>query len=228
MKNTLMTSALIAGTLGLMISANAAIVQGDFSSGESSVNTDDNNILRYDRIDAGWDTDFTGGWQGNAGGYAETLTGSASLGQAFTNTQTGSGTIAFDWDALDGTLDQLEITYTVYGWGEPTSAPSGATARLFRLNGTIESYGLPGAPAAVLVSGVVSDVSGGGATTFTSASFDLSAYATIGVHFLQTDSTLASRTLDNVVLSHTVAVPGPSSAALLGLGGIALILRRRK
>jgi hypothetical protein len=32
----------------------------------------------------------------------------------------------------------------------------------------------------------------------------------------------------NALLVHTTAVPEPSSAALLGLGGLALILRRRK
>lgn len=37
----------------------------------------------------------------------------------------------------------------------------------------------------------------------------------------------AQANLDNVIVDH-VAVPEPSSAALLGLGGLALILRRRK
>ena len=37
-----------------------------------------------------------------------------------------------------------------------------------------------------------------------------------------------AHTLDDVVLTGTVAVPEPSSAALLGLGGLALIMRRRK
>ncbi|MCP5537949.1 MAG: PEP-CTERM sorting domain-containing protein [Akkermansiaceae bacterium] len=34
--------------------------------------------------------------------------------------------------------------------------------------------------------------------------------------------------IDNLVVEGTVAIPEPSSAALLGLGGLALILRRRK
>ncbi|MEO1855922.1 MAG: PEP-CTERM sorting domain-containing protein [Rubritalea sp.] len=52
---------------------------------------------------------------------------------------------------------------------------------------------------------------------------------TVKVDFTQTDGNLGTSRYDDFILTGDLtAVPEPSSAALLGLGGIALILRRRK
>lgn len=78
----------------------------------------------------------------------------------------------------------------------------------------------------------------GGAVTSSPASPANPTYADIVVNgtvdtastevFLVLSNSAGQTRIDNVRLDYVSAVPEPSSAALLGLGGIALILRRKK
>ena len=126
--------------------------------------------------------------------------------------------LSFDWNARANWLTTDAIAYTLFTTSDNTSSGTITTIAEGSVDGNItntavtinESFTGIGTVAGASV----------GQQLWIEFAYDLSSYAV-------DKTTDANARVDNVVLT-AIAVPEPSSAALLGLGGLALILRRRK
>ena len=170
--------------------AQAGLINGSFDSATIGDDGAAAYWVEYQHNDTGWRT-VNGDWT-LAGGVATTATGgSGKLGQLFTNTQTGSGTVSFDFsDNATG----ANMRYDVYGW---VSATPGATDDAFIIrDNTSTADGTLGGTKTDLISNAQV-----GAGSITSASFDVTGYDYLGIRFYQQDNT-AGQTIDNVVFSH--------------------------
>lgn len=166
---------------------------------------------------------------GSASGFISETAGTAEAGEPIGvagNIETaGSWSTSFTFTANDNyDLSSFDISsYSISGGGAHQGAPHQVTWNLIisdagqiftGINGAIEAGGAAAEAFSIDTTGT-SLVSG---TTYT---FDLTVSST--------DTGGNNIALNQLTLNGNVAaVPEPSSTALLGLGGLALILRRRK
>jgi hypothetical protein len=242
--NTQLALPLLAALITLQSTQAANILVDDFSSTSVDSNAGGGRLIEND-INLGWDAHFTSSWAITGGVLTNTNTTAGAVGseggvaQVFSygpdaNTEV---TLSFDYDVtagdtlyvqlwgIDGTYDATNshvVNHEVTGGGMYWSNQDTA----------VEAYALqggganPGAAMATL-SGI-----GTFSTTINIADLGVSGVTTAGdfeyymVGFARDiGATPGTTSIDN--LSFT-SVPEPSSTALLGLGGLALILRRRK
>ena len=217
-KNTQTISTLAALT-GLALAAGAAhaaiaVTGGDFESPANGANTQPTDIPMW------FDTTVQYADAQNGSGYTSNGTQSAILynegtsGYMYQSLGTlETGTVSLDWS-----FDQLRATYKNPGYG------SGDLRFFYGVavgaDGTdIDTLGLTQI-------GSTYSITQPGVDTPRSGSVDVSSLAagtTIWMDFSQPSGQLV---VDNV--SVTAVVPEPTTTALLGLGGLALVLRRRK
>ena len=241
------TNTLAAALGGLLITASASqaalLVNGDFSSAIV-----DSTNLNDEHLDTGWKgkTSMTNGFSVIGG---EAVAGTVQWGFGQVNTLgSESGNLlrfSFDWTPDAGaTGDALSVDWQMAGWTATAVGTrfgivnaAGLGARTDGGSADFTVYDLVGGsssmgnvtPVKTVVTGVagttlnytidvdISGVAGSGS--------DLSTLNYFGVAFNTVNGTATGGTLDNVSV---ITVPEPSSAALLGLGGLVLILRRRK
>ncbi len=196
----------------VLFPGDADLVDGGF---DSFITETASVWFTFDMVDTGWIA-HDAVWVATSGAaesqtwpYTQEAPGSV-LVQAFTNTSSGEATLSFDYDSNGGG----SATYSVVGW---TNTP---TANMMYINSqwaTSEAA----VDGVVLISGATgfNGTAAGTSTTITSAEFNLSEYAYIGV-WLREDGRVAGRTIDNVVI--TSGAPNPPSnfsIETLGAGG---------
>jgi hypothetical protein len=122
----------------------------------------------------------------------------------FVNDEAGGDYITF---SLTGLALSTQYAFTVYGGRNDANFVNNALIRDLANTTTLASYG-----------------------NRASATFNLTSDALGALSFRFTENETVTNTSTNSTLvgMSVIQVPEPSSAALLGLGGIALILRRRK
>lgn len=155
-----------------------------------------------------WTAGGAGNYAGAWAGQALTGTQSAVIGNVSTSGQyitvdpngsAGVGTIVFNWERFTTTTTPLIVQWT-------TDALDGG--EVWTDASTIDISGAPG----------------GG---WTNETININQTGDVKVRlFLSGGVNTGGASFDDIVV--TDAVPEPSAAALLGLGGFALILRRRK
>jgi hypothetical protein len=213
------TCAALALTVGLGVAANAAIIVPitATSTGTSTQNGDAGTAL-VNLVNGSGLSGTPIDDQGNAGG----ITHGTDLSQLWVTANNGSdffepapGTVQIDFD-LGGSYDLTDSYIWGYGYFGTSNSASAITVS-YSTDGTTFSN----AEDITLPSGTVTEAQ--------SSTLNALAGAT-HVRFLLTDNLGSGDRvgLGEVRFGGTAAVPEPSSAALLGLGGIALILRRRK
>lgn len=201
----------LAALAATALSANAAIIASTgFESAEDAGFTNNvNNNFSVTTGGATWSVGGTGNYAGSWDGAALNGTQTAVIGNVSTaghymtidaTGATGVGAIEFNWERFTNTTSNLLVQWT-------TDA----------LNGS-ETW-----TTAETVSGFAGSAGGGWTKTVTT----INQTGDVKVRLLLETGT-GGASFDDFVVNDFVAVPEPSSTALLGLGGIALILRRRK
>lgn len=224
--NTFNKFALTVSALGLISSANAAEYFIDLGTSDP--------VFAYAPV-------FTGTFDGSTGAIAGHNAETNTPGSAGVNVALGGG-ITFSTTTVGG----HEFTA-----GSDPSALVALTNDYIYVNGSTVEGG-PATSATYMISGVnatdtvVVEFLGGVWNPASEASFNGSGFTTTtGTEFTQigssaTGSSSYTGTLGNslaiehtfsavrITVTETAAVPEPSSTALLGLGSLALILRRRR
>lgn len=254
-KKTKITSLITAGILGTAMASQAAsviLIDDDFSS-SSAVYDSRFNKAEIDtdtwRGHAGaspWDWSVTGGALTNVG----TTGGSAHLINSVSSTATWADKVTLSFDYSVGAGSTLYFYSTLFtGEADATMA-----ARTTKTDGTFWSndfsqgwsgqlgfdgpeYGLSGGnPYTVSTANAVTSFVGGTSGTF-SQTYDISGFGGGDFSIADVSNVLAvfafnagapgdgAISIDNFNMT---AIPEPSSTALLGLGGLALALRRRR
>ncbi len=222
MKNTVKYM-LVAGVAMACGSAFAGLINGDFSSPIANSTAPWHTFEAIN--DIGWvshDLSFT--TSGNAATSQDsTATGWSSghnfLQQMFTNNLTGNQTLSFDFEQDVGG----DLQYAVFGWsGGPLSGNvmyangQWATANVSRDGGQTVTN---------IVSGTLTDVAGGGATSLTTAAFDMTGFSNIAISFMGSSVTTTGLTIDNVSID---AIPEPATLGMVAVFGGAILFVRRK
>ena len=216
MKNTIkyIAPVLLAAAVG---SANAATIVYDFDAGDGVASSD----FGFGVTSGVWTPDVDAGGFAFQNGRAES--GMRSDGAAPTPYPVNSFTVTIPSGT---TVDLTQLTFDV-GFNE-TFHPNTKTPGwgLVISQGTTADPDMAGTLPTVVAAGYtfenkVITLTGLTGLTDTTVTFDFTLTIDVGNNNLG-----RANTMDNVVLTGTV--PEPSSAALLGLGGLALILRRRK
>jgi hypothetical protein len=222
-KNNTHTISTLAALAGLALAAGSAhaaiaVTGGDFEIPDIGATTQPGDIPMWFDNDVPYAASHNGEGYTSNGSQSAILYSGDEIGYMYQSLGTlDAGTTSLDWS-----FDQLSKTYSGGGdgtgdvrffYGTDAGAGNGADidtlVGLTQIGSTISIPNLPG-----------------GVDTLRSGSVDVSSVAegsTIWMDFTQTSGFLL---IDNV--SVTAAVPEPSTTALLGLGGLALILRRRK
>ena len=242
----------LGASFALAASASAALTNGDFETGDLtgwtafSFGGTTTNFVIDSSTQIGGDHSLASG------------TGDGSLGSAdatFQNIGSAYANFTYSMDfRIDGTSTVREMDW---GLSSNTGGDSNGTIR-FGVDNTngIRGIGINGAGGGswgALNGGTFNPVTG---TDYTwtiigssfdgtsSASYDMQISDSGGVVFTSTNNTFTTNTGASIAsvnftrggnwgsgaytVDNVSAVPEPSSAALLGLGGLALILRRRK
>ncbi len=206
------TSTAIALTLGLAASANAAL--------SYTYNYDDAPGVENGAIDA---------YEDDAAGFLHTDTNTAFTSGDLNDLAfySGANPVTDDPNSMVGWVTAASITIDLGGLFDLTSVD-------------ISSYGFPpfnvGRADDVTISTSVDNVTYGVGTLHLLTDTDTTqvvARTDTGVRYIQLSFDGDSHTgdkwaLNELAVEGTAVVPEPSSTALLGLGGLALILRRRK
>ena len=216
MNNTTKTSTRLAALAGLALtaSANAAVIVNP------SFEVDDVGNGAYISTATGWDV--VGSPTGTQDFDAESPTATDGEQHGFASFANASLSQLTPYIITAGETYTLTVDVgqvTNFSGSQATISLFGSTAgigtALTNINGTAESVVAPGS-GAYLINQTVS---------YTAVAGDAFVGQQIGIALVNTAGT---QTLYDNVRLDIVAVPEPSSAALLGLGGFALILRRRK
>ncbi len=212
MKKLIITNLLIATA----ISTNAATIANfNFNSGTTSSDTEINSTATFAPIPNA----ANAGRSGDGNAFIRATATGTDLAAALADTDVFTVTITADAGF------QFNLTSINFDFGGKSDTTAYVT------NGVVYSGGV------TLHDEAFSVVTGGGTSYDTGNSDSLAAASFQGVTsatftFANYDNTgVASNTnrWDNITIEgDVVAVPEPSSTALLGLGGLALILRRRK
>ena len=220
MNNTTKTSTRLAALAGLALtaSANAAVIVNPSFEVDDVADGGFTNGLA-----TGWDTvgtstgtqDFTAGQvpqptDGEQHGVVSFQ--STSLSQVTSHTISSGLTYTLTVDVGQvSNFSGSEATIFLFG------GTTGIATPLSNTNGTAEQAGVAPGSGAYLLNQTVTYTALASSDPFEGEQIGIGFYNSVGTQTL----------FDNVRLD-IVAVPEPSSAALLGLGGFALILRRRK
>jgi hypothetical protein len=232
MKKTILTSFATCAILATSASAanlafdgdikNTTVATGDFWQGRSVMTTNINSGVTLTITDAQWQTIIQ---QNNSGTSTWNINGGTVDGSG------ASGNGAIFW--LGNETDSIGVINMNSG----TFDGSGFTEFRFGRNGGVGILNLAGGP--VTIGDSTPDIAGNDRLNFTTGStgsFDVTGWTQTDYETLWTNGNLTvngGQTGDfsdnfQVTGSTLTTVPEPSSAALLGLGGLALILRRRK
>ncbi|MEP2776265.1 MAG: PEP-CTERM sorting domain-containing protein [Luteolibacter sp.] len=173
---------------------------------------------------------FAAEGQGVQDGTGNNMAAAWASGQYWQFSITADSGYTFDLDTL--TFDIGRATNGTNDWAIRTSVDDFAADLVYRDQGTLSTVTGQTVNFNTFSTSGLSGTSGGGEGTFTAGQFDNLSTITIRIAYddRQSNTGSASATrLDNWTVNGSVnAIPEPSSAALLGLGGLALILRRRK
>ena len=173
---------------------------------------------------------FAAEGQGVEDGTDDDMPGAWSSGQYWEFSVTADAGFSFDLDTL--TFDIGRAGNGTNDWAIRTSVDGFAADVEYRNQGTLGNVTGQTVNFNTFADTGMSGTSGGGEGAFTAGQFDGLSTITIRIAYddRQGNSGTGSATrMDNWTVNGTViAVPEPSSTALLGLGGLALILRRRK
>lgn len=235
MKNSIKNTLLIGGiTIASALSSQAALVYTTDFTGEGY--TQNNGAIVFDN----GTTTAVEEWFGSNNGMG-IAGGDLSFNNSTANRWRGTGIWldASSWAA--GTVT-VELDVANYVAGADTTllfqafAATGVDASntvTLDLHGSVSAGGASAATgtAAISLLGAQQNITADGtdvAFTFTYNGTD----DFVGLVFAQsntaTGTAFGSADLDNLTVNTTDPIPEPSSTALLGLGGLALILRRRK
>ncbi|MCP5535517.1 MAG: PEP-CTERM sorting domain-containing protein [Akkermansiaceae bacterium] len=173
---------------------------------------------------------FTSEGQGVENGTADNMSAAWTSGQYWEFSITADSGFTFDLDTL--TFDIGKSANGTNDWAIRTSVDAFAADVEYRNQGTLGTATTQTVNFNTFADTGMSGTSGGGEGTFTAGQFD--GLSTIMIRIAyddrqnDTDSASATR-LDNWTVNGSVnAVPEPSITALLGLGGLVLLLRRRR
>ena len=244
---TKITSLITAGILGTSLASQAAItlIDDDFSSNTAVADS------RFNKGDI--DTDL---WRGNSdwsvsGGAltnAATAGGSTHLINSVSNTATWADkvTLSFDYAVgagstlyfystlftgeaggnMDGRTSKTDGTYFANDFANGWSGRIGFSGPEYNLGG--------GSTTSSNTANAVTSFVGGTSGTF-SQSYDISGFGGGDFSIADVSNVLAVFTVNTAAAGaisidnfNMTAVPEPSSTALLGLGGLALMLRRKR
>ena len=173
---------------------------------------------------------FAAEGQGVEDGLTDDMDGAWASGQYIEFTITADAGFTIDLDSL--TFDNSRAIRGTNDFAIRTSIDSFAANLVYQNQGTTET-----ATTQTVNFNSLTDFTGlagtnVGSNTFTDTQFDGLSAITIRIAYDDRESNnggASATRLDNWTLNGTVVpVPEPSSTALLGLGGLALILRRRK
>ena len=211
------TTALItAGILGTAIASQAAVILSDNFDGRT-ITGGTSIVGNVMHLGSGWDVD---------------LTNSAS---SLTSAVTG-------WSPADGTQTSLDSGYRAKTFSftfTPTESYSLSKISLLmgdanaggghKRNGTSNNTVTISHAGGTLFTDTVQYTTPNGGYVAVDYNIATAPVLATGIEYTFTNSTDTANMPDyNLIQLEGVAVPEPSSAALLGLGGLALILRRRK
>ncbi|SHJ69731.1 PEP-CTERM protein-sorting domain-containing protein [Rubritalea squalenifaciens DSM 18772] len=206
MKLTLTLAALAASCL---TSHAAIIATTSFETGEGFPTAVTGGFDVTTSDGARWIAGDAGNYAGAWGGQALTGTQSAVIGNVSTVDQyiavdpsgsAGIGTIDFNWERFTTSSGNLLVQWT-------TDALNGSEAW-----NTVSTI----------------DITGGPQGGWTSESIAINQTGDVKVRLFLESATSGGASFDDVTVSDFTAVPEPSSTALIGLGAITFILRRRR
>ena len=209
---TTMSLAAAMGTLALATSANAAVIFTEDFEGSTATTAGTFTTA------SGWEsTDFTSAGQHNelnAGNWGNHLSG--QIGDAFGVVLFAAGTMTADLGI--NFADNTDYTFSFDHFRRSDLAGGDVTAQIQTVGGTV----LATADFAAITGTTASDIANRIVPTY-STSGGAEVGQEIRLVFIPTSGNQVG--IDNISLD---AVPEPTTTALLGLGGLALILRRRK
>lgn len=234
MKNSIKNAFLIGGlTMASSLSSQAALVYtSDFSAGYTSSGTGAHLL-------GGASPDVTAtDWFGSTNGINLTG-GDITFANSTQNRLRGAG-VWLDTTGWTAGLVTVGINATTYTAGADTNflfqayAANGVDASnsvSLDLHGSANgAVSANTGTATIAALGAEQYVTAAGSNSFTFTFNGTDQF--VGLVFAQENiaggSTFGSADLDNLTVNTTDPIPEPSSTALLGLGGLALILRRRK
>jgi len=211
-----LTTTLILASLFAAAGANAAVIADfDFDTDASSSDTELNSTAVFAPIPNA--TNVGRSSQGNA--FIRTLGTGTDLAAALADTDVFTITITADPGF------EFNLTSVNFDFGGQSS-----TAAAYTVNGVVTSGGTLLHNEGLTTSGTGLHMDTGNSESLAAAQFQGVTSATFTfANFDTTDFEGKTNRWDNIsIVGDVVAVPEPSSTALLGLGGLALILRRRK
>ncbi|MGJ8673459.1 PEP-CTERM sorting domain-containing protein [Rubritalea sp.] len=217
---------------GLAGTSSAAVVTLDLTANEATAGSAGLGQTFWDNFDlgGGLTADITiTGVSGSAGAALDTIAAGYGVSSTASNegNRMGPGeTITFTFSDFSAPLASLEFIGFVSennsgAWNIGATSSNNAVADTMLINGTSYAAGTFASAPTVTGMNFSSAVNGFVAQTLTSS------VAANGSNAFEIGMSTGTARLAGLQFE-AVAVPEPSSTALLGLGGLALILRRRK